>query len=69
MWTGSMGGCTCKLLCEAAQVIDSSDRDDRIGFFCADEDLDAAKEAFVGDILQQPPMFSAIKVCLHPKLL
>ncbi|EIE20650.1 putative tRNA pseudouridine synthase [Coccomyxa subellipsoidea C-169] len=27
-----------------------------------DEDLEAAKEAFVGDILQQPPMFSAIKI-------
>ncbi len=69
MWTRYMGGCTCRLACEAAQVIDSSDRDDRIGCFGADEDLEAAKEAFVGDILQQPPMFSAIKVCLQPKLL
>ena len=64
-----MGGCTCKFACEAAQVIDPPDRDDRIGFFGVDEELEAAKEAFVGDILQQPPMFSAIKVCLHPKLL
>ncbi|BDA42161.1 tRNA pseudouridine synthase B [Coccomyxa sp. Obi] len=27
-----------------------------------DEDLEAAKQAFLGDILQQPPMFSAIKI-------
>ncbi|CAL8468151.1 g7690 [Coccomyxa elongata] len=27
-----------------------------------DEDLESAKQAFLGDILQQPPMFSAIKI-------
>lgn len=29
---------------------------------CADEDIEAAKAAFIGSILQQPPMFSAVKV-------